>query len=346
MYRSGLIGCGNIGAKYDEQNTSESVFTHAGMYHTAEAFQMVCAAEPDPRRRREFESVWNPGKMYASHLDLLAHETLDVISVATPDETHEAIIRDVLSLKPPKLLFTEKPIAQSTKSAMALLSLSRQTGTSIIVDYIRRWDKRHQEIRNFIAGGGLGPIQGISGYYVRGIRHNGCQMINLLRFLFGDITSVRTYGPANAGSFEDDPSLSSILTFDSGTCADIKALDTKGYGFSIFELDIFGKKGRIRLSDGGQTLDFFQPEPDPQFSNFKKLSKQKSQWEANTYGNAMVRAGRELSSILDGRISCSASPNSIMEAVQDLCIIEAAIESANNNHKEICVPNMKETIDE
>ena len=336
MFKAGLIGCGNIGAKYDENKTGNGIYTHAGMYGATQGIELVCAADPDPIRRQSFQNFWQIPSMYDSHLEMLAAETPDIISIATPDHTHEKIIRDVLDVNPPRLIFTEKPVANSVKSAERIDRACREKGTTLVVDYIRRWDERHQELRKFIRKGNLGEIQGVTGYYVRGIRHNGCQIINLLQFFFDHITSVRTYGSPDGGSIEDDPSLNCIVGFADGNCANVMALDGRGYGFSIFELDIFGKKGRIRITDGGQSVTLYQAETDSRFPNFNKLAQVTSRWETSTYGNAMVRAGQDiLARALEPKTA--GEINTLEEAIQDLRVIEAAMKSATNNHIEINV---------
>lgn len=333
MFKSGLIGCGNIGSRYDETANTDGIFTHAGMYSNSRAFQLECAADPDPKRRNEFSTFWNVPSMYSDYREMLAKNRFDIISIATPDETHEKIIQDILATNPPPLIFTEKPVAQSVEKALKIFRLCKEKSTTLIVDYIRRWDMRHQAIKLFLKDNGLGKIQGINGYYVRGIQHNGCQMINLLRYFFGEIKNVRAYGASSVGSIPGDPSLNLTLTLENDNCINVTALDRHGYGFSMFELDIIGTKGRIRLTDGGQSLDYYESIQDPQFANFSKLTRKNVPWGKSSYGDAMIRAGHELSGLIE-RPGLHPT-NSLSEAIKDLCVIESALESADKNNIQI-----------
>ena len=54
----------------------------------------------------------------------------------------------------------------------------------------------------------------------------------------------------------------------------------------------------------------------------------------------MIRAGQDLSSLLID--TSPPTTNSLTDAIQDLQVIESAIESANNNHKETDIHISKE----
>jgi len=333
--KAGIIGCGNIGGRYDEVSSNGATYTHAGMYTKVDGFDLVSATDSDPERIEAFHKFWNVPNFYTNHLDMLKNETLDIISIATPDDSHNRLIQDVIKYQKPKMIFTEKPFANDMESAIELYLRCQEKGVAVVVDYIRRWDKNHQEIKHFLKKGELGAIQAVTGYYVRGIRHNGCQLINLLQFLIGKIQNVQSMGPSDLGSMENDPSIDLDLTFDNGLRAAMKSVDQAGYGFSIFEIDIFGKKGRLRLVDGSQKAELFQAQPDSRFPNFKRLNRVPSPWENSTYANAMIMAGKQIAMYLQNRTSHL--ENTALEAVDDLCVIEAGLESARNNNSKISV---------
>ena len=325
------MGCGNIGGHYDERPQDNNVYTHAGMYQSTEAFSLVCAADTDTKRLDEFGRYWHVKRLYPTPEEMFKNEALDILSIATPDESHCRIILDSLKYKPPRMIFTEKPLATDLESARDVCEKCRKKNVTIVVDYIRRWDKNHQSIRQFLRQGELGPTQAIVGYYVRGLRHNGCQMINLLQFLFGKIISVQAMGDSTLGSLDGGPSINVRLTFENDTEAYMLAIDQRGYGFSIYEIDILGQNGRIRMIDGSKKIELYKAEKDSQFPNFKKLYVSKSTWERSTYGSAMIRAGDQLASFLAGKSNFL--HNTALDAIDDLCVIEAALNSAKNNNR-------------
>lgn len=324
-YNAGIIGCGNIGSGYDERK-SRAVYTHAGMYRSLKYFKLVCAADIDPVRLEEFGRYWQIKNLYQDYRKLLKNESLDILSLATPDETHCRIILDILKLNPPRMIFTEKPLASDTESARKIYLECRKKNVKLVIDYVRRWDKNHQRVQEFIREGGLGKIKSVIGYYVRGLRHNGCQMINLVQFFFGRITHAQAVGEYGKGSIIGDPSLNARFITEKGIPVNIVALDQDRYSFSIFELDIFSTAGRLRLTDNGSHIKFYKVKANPNFPNFKTLKLQAGSWKKTTYKKAMVRAAEELFAFLSGKKR--RLHNTDEEALNDLAVIEAVLRSA------------------
>ena len=181
----------------------------------------------------------------------------------------------------------------------------------------------------------LGPVQSAVGYYVRGIRHNCCLIINLLRFFFGEIKTVQVFGPAKKGSYGKEPSLNFYTETRNGLGANIIAMDQQGYGFSIFEVDLAFKKGRLRITDGAQKIEFYEPKKSKVFSNFKVLSLSKSKFRNPTYGQAMLNAESEITNYLDSKNQ--KIQNNATDAYKDLQIIDAVMKSAKSNNRKITI---------
>jgi len=329
-FRAGIVGCGNIGGRYDERGKINGIYTHAGMYKHVKGLELVCAADTDTKRLDEFGKYWKVKHLYNDYKVMFRNEKLDIISIATPDETHYEIILNSLKNNPPRLIFTEKPLANSIEQAIEVYRKCKEKDVDLVVDYVRRWDENHQRVKKFIEQGKLGRIQATVVYYVRGLLHNGCQMINLIQFFFGKIIKVQVVGESDMGSLDGDPSLNMLLTLEDGVQVYMIAVDQKGYGFSIFEMDIFGLEGRLCLCEGGQSIELYKADSDRQFPNFKNLVKANSPWEKSTYGNAMIRAGNEFVSFLIGESKWL--NNGVLDAIDDLCVIESALESARNNN--------------
>ncbi len=324
--RAALVGCGNIGARYDEApGFPDAVYTHAGMYSRLEDFELVCAMDADPVRLEEFGRRWGVRRLYGDLEEMLRIEWPDIVSIATPDEAHAEQVRTVIAARTSRLVFTEKPLAQDTGTAMELLRLAREAGVTIIVDYVRRFDLKHNEIREFLAKGELGAIQNVAGHYVRGLRHNGCQLINLLRFFFGKVRAVQASPFSTGGSMPGDDSLDAFLSFEGGSEAVLLGSDRQGYGFSVYELDIIGRQGRLRLSATGECLEYGRVARDERFTNFSTIAPATPPWSVGTYGKAMLRGGQEFAAILAGEARCPV--NAAREAVDDLAVIEAIRES-------------------
>ena len=334
-FRVGIIGCGNMGGLYDERGIGRgAVYTHAGMYSHFKEFEISAAADLDRKRLSGFVRHWRAKRAYRSYADMLRAEKLDVVSIATPDETHTQILKDVLRINRPRIVFTEKPLALNAEEGLRIRDLARKLGVRIVVDYVRRWDVRHRLIKKMIEKGSLGDIISVSGYYVRGLRHNGCQLINLIQYICGKIVSVTAIDPLPSGSSGSNESLSLRCLVKPDIPCYILPLDRKGYKFSAFELDIFGSKGRLRLDATGSAAELYFVSNDKRFPNFKYLKSGKLAGSA-TYGTALLCAGREMISFLKG--GKSITRNTVEESIRDLAVIDGAFRSASLRNRPVPV---------
>lgn len=327
LLRAGLAGCGAIGSGYDEGRAGRQVYTHAGMYSRLPMFELAAMADPDPERLARAGGCWGTRGLYPGVERMLREEELDVLSVATPDRTHPEVLECVLAAaRRPKVVFMEKPIAGTSAEAAGLARRCAKAGVTLVVDNIRRWDANTRGVREYLLSGKLGRVETVVAHYVRGVRHNGCQAVNLLRFLLGEVGRVQALPPFDGGSLPGDPSLNVRLEFSSGAQGMLLGHDRRGYAYSIFELDVFGSGGRVSMRDAARRIRLHHVSRDAEFTNFSSLVPQANPWPRSTYGQAMLHAGRELGRLALGLATVSANPAS--EAVRDMAVLEAACRSA------------------
>jgi len=325
IYKAAIIGCGNIAGKYDEEKKSRGIFSHAGAFRESKRVKLIAAADIKEKRLEEFCTYWKVRKRYKDYKELLKNETIDILSICTPDSTHYDIITSALNIAPPKLVFAEKPLADSPKKVLDIIELAKKKGVKIAVNYPRRWEKEHIKVRNLIRAGKLGNLQAVSAYYVKGIRHVACHTINTLQFIIGQINSVMALGADNIGTFgHEDPSLDAILFFKNGTKAVVQSADKNGYTYSIFEIDIIGSRGRIRFLENGEKIQYCTVKPYRNYPGFNELvfnREVKTEMDIN-----MLRSVQEIVKILDqGKEDFSNNP---VESYSDLLVVDAIMESA------------------
>ena len=165
-----------------------------------------------------------------------------------------------------KLVFCEKPVADNAESAEAMSAITHKHRMSVIVNYFRRYDSFHQNIHRFIRRGEIGRPQAVRGLYSKGIANNGSHLIDLMRWYIGDVSRVW----ANRESSDDlaDPTFDCHLVFESGVTGGLQGCDDRH--FRVFELDMIGESGRLRL-DSGYTAELFRPATSDRSSELKEL---------------------------------------------------------------------------
>jgi len=131
--------------------------THLDVFTQLEETGVVLAAiaESDPARAEALRKRYGC-PVYPHHLDMFARETLDAVSVATPDPLHREIVLDAVAAGLHVLV--EKPLDISVKGAEAMVGAARAAGVLLQVDFHKRYDPDHQAIERRVRAGDLGRI--------------------------------------------------------------------------------------------------------------------------------------------------------------------------------------------
>lgn len=249
-YRAAVIGCGRIGSEFDKEKPAGRAFSHAGGYFLCKDTRLVAAADPDPAKRKAFTAKWGVESVYSDYRKMLQKVPIDILSVATPPETHWPIVREACR-HPLQAIYCEKPIAADIRDAKKMTERCRAKNILLIVNHQRRFGAFYQELKAKLAGGVLGRVQQVTCYYTRGIANTCTHLIDLFVFLFGPIQSVEGEFSRNPSPFKDDPNVDGILRFKSGLALSLKACDDSRY--LILEADILTTQARIRM---GETLEY------------------------------------------------------------------------------------------
>ena len=129
-------------------------------------------------------------------MDAAFEETIDVAIVASPDETHYALLKELVG-RPLRLVIAEKPLTKTLEQATEIVDLYKRKNIPVAVNYTRRFAKGIVSLRNDIREENFGkPLRGV-GYYGKGILHNGSHMVDLLNFFFGNVQSKEVFETIN-----------------------------------------------------------------------------------------------------------------------------------------------------
>jgi len=286
MFKAAIVGCGRIASLFDDDPKRKvSVATHAGAYKSNTRIELVAAADIDPLRLKNFGERWGLTSLYADYVEMLERQKIDILSVCTWNSTHYAICKNAC-LHGVKAIFCEKPITDRLADADKMVELCREKKVILAVNHLRRWDKLHQQIKQYIAEGKLGKIQGASAYYTAGIANTGTHLLDILRLLFGEVEWLS----ANFKNDFDapDPCPDVYLYFKQGFGVTLQGMDVGSY--LILEIDIFGTKGRLRIKDSGFSACLWEVVDHPEFSGYKGLGQERQAFGAglkDTMANAV-----------------------------------------------------------
>lgn len=178
MINCAIIGMGKAGFFYDYPKKKNQIFSHAYAYKEIESLKLVAFSEIKKKKLNICEKILNVHG-YQYYDDMFKNEKIDIVSICTPDETHEKILNDLLIYKP-KLVICEKPIGLSINTSKKIIDRYKINNIPIFVNYFRRWDKKILNLKKKIQ-----HAQAININYSKGIIHSGTHYIDLLSVWFG-----------------------------------------------------------------------------------------------------------------------------------------------------------------
>ena len=128
---------------------------HAKVYsdHPDAEFAIVC--DIDAPRAQQIAARYGAGRSCSDWREVAADDSVDAVSVATPDFAHTEIA--VALAQAGKHLLVEKPLATTVEECEQIVRAAKQTGVKLMVDFHNRWNPPFHEAHSFIEKGNLGP---------------------------------------------------------------------------------------------------------------------------------------------------------------------------------------------
>lgn len=181
----------------------------AGLRRIPQA-KVVGVCGPHRERATAFAATWDIPFVTSDPEELLRRRDVDAVIVDTPDAAHHPLV--VAAAGAGKHVFCEKPLATSLARAREMVDAAHRGGVRTCMGFSNRWNDGFQYIRTLVRSGELGRIYHVHaqafspgllgprpGFSWRtdsaqsgaGILADlGAHMIDLVRFLVGDVAAV------------------------------------------------------------------------------------------------------------------------------------------------------------
>jgi predicted dehydrogenase len=137
-----LIGYGLAGRKH-----------HARQIAAVEGLRLAAIVSS---RRAEIRADFPEAAILAKPEDAFADPTIDLVVVATPNDSHAPLA--AAALRAGKAVVVDKPFTTSVAETEALIAVAGQTGGLLSVYQNRRWDGDFLTLRRLIGEGSLGEV--------------------------------------------------------------------------------------------------------------------------------------------------------------------------------------------
>lgn len=286
-----VIGAGVIGASYDYPASAE-ILTHAHAFLANEGFNLCGFVDSDTAKAASAAETWQT-KYYKNIEEAFNAQHYDVVSVTVPDEYHYDVLLQLVDY-PIKFVFAEKPLVDNTVQGKEIIRIYEKAQIPILVNYSRRFIPEIERIKHCIQSGKIGRFICGNGYYGKGILHNGSHMVDLLRYLIGEIVDSRVI-KYDFDFYEDDPSVSAVLELADNKLFTLNHVPCNH--FTVFEMDLLFENGRVRITDVGQRIEYYDIFQSNTFQGYKFA--EKSQEINTTYTKAMYFAVQNIFDYLD-----------------------------------------------
>jgi predicted dehydrogenase len=257
-YRAGIIGLGFIGGgdQVSGDRLGQRVIDLEGNHREALSnhprVKLVGGSSRDAGRRERFAQR-TAARAYDDWREMLAAESLDVVSVASFAPSHAELVV-ACAESGVRAIFCEKPIATRLADAERMIAACQAVGSLLVINHNRRFHPHFRQIAGKIAAGELGELTGVWLQWGTGRLGNvGTHFIDAAMMLTGrqvravSATLDPTGRPDCRGPEFRDPGGWAVLRFDGGLMAHVHAPDNPT---GPAEVVVQGTRGRARIGGG------------------------------------------------------------------------------------------------
>jgi predicted dehydrogenase len=262
QHKVAVIGAGFMGSM------------HAAIFAREPSAELVAVVDKNLDLARSVAARFAGTKAYASHDELLAAETLDLVSICTPDHLH---LEPALAVAQKGInLFMEKPIASRLEEGEAIVEAVRKAGVKLGIGYLLRFDPRYFGARELIRSGSIGdPIH----VYARrnsarteGPRRYGGTLplalhvtvhdVDLVLWMLEGQEPVTVYAQQTdklLGRFGTQDTIVAVVRFSGGTLANFESAWSLPGGTRYMidaRLELLGTEGAFEVQCGDSGLYF------------------------------------------------------------------------------------------
>ena len=253
-----FIGAGNIVCGYQNNLTN----CHVAAMLKSKYFDVVGVIEDDSVKAKRFMKLTGAKIM---NLEDLKPSEADIVAICVPTESHFKFIKKMCEIGIGNI-FCEKPFCSNLKEASTAFNLMRDKGINLYIGYQRSFISDIEELKKHYDDNELGKFISAVFYYSKGLLNNGSHALDLILHLFGEI-KLEHIGEKVIDYSDDDPSVELIL---SNKDRHIKLIPLEETSASVFELDIFFQKERIKFFDNFFYFERYVVIDDERYPGYKK----------------------------------------------------------------------------
>ncbi len=266
MYKAAVIGLGNIGFQFNTDPKRKGTWSHVSAYEKCKKTKLVGAVEVDAEKINIFRQYKNI-PIFKTVKELMESIEVDILSICTPTETHCLILKELLKY-PVKAIFCEKPFASNLVQAWEMVCMCREKKVVLAVNHTRRWQDNFLFVKEMIHDGKVGRLRGVNVFYPGQIFNIGTHLFDVVRMLIQK--KPETVSGISFNLDNRDPDISGWIQFNENILCTV--VSTGKREDLIFEVDLIGDEGRIRILENGEKVELYSFTESLRYSGYRELS--------------------------------------------------------------------------
>jgi myo-inositol 2-dehydrogenase/D-chiro-inositol 1-dehydrogenase len=250
--------------------------------------RVIVVADLDAQAAEEGRAIVRAERAVTSSEDAIGDPRVEVVVIATPTNTHAALIES--ALKAGKAVWSEKPLALSIDQTRRVVDLAETTGIPVQLGFMRRYDPGYASAKARIDSGVLGRLETFRALSrdtyppsLEYLRTSGglfldmaVHDLDLARFLVGEVDEVEAWGSVlideRFTEANDADTAVTMLRFKNGALGVVETSRRSAWGYDI-RTEVAGATGKVVVEalqktpilhsrDFGFAADHFENFPD------------------------------------------------------------------------------------
>lgn len=270
MFKAVLVGLGQVAWRFDDEPGRTVIATHLGAYRAvADRIELAGAFDPSEAARSDFAARHPEVPLFDDIGEMMRACEPEVVSVCSPNDAHRDAVETIFAIRAPRILWCEKPLATSVEDAEAIAELCVRNKTELLVSYVREWHPLWQRFKERMDSGEIGEITCLRVAMPNRLWSIGSHAVSLLRWLGGEITSMRGL-PVPALTQHGEPAVSGLFLYSSGASGILQV--TSRRNDLVVEAEAIGTEGRLICREGTGSISTEMFAESARFSGYRELS--------------------------------------------------------------------------
>ena len=266
-----LVGFGSVAEGLASDKRMSQHFcpaSHAEVLRDHPAFNWKAVVDPSPKARQRAREVWQVPMVFKTVDEAIEQIRPDLAVIATPPDNRLTTFKKLESVRG---ILLEKPVANNLAEVESIATLAERRSQLVQVNYWRRTDSDLTKLMPWGLKSLIGELQTAFALYGNGLHNNGSHLIDLVRFLAGDVEAVLVCGHGyRAGPIAGDIDIPFTLKLHSGVIAHFSTISFKHY--REVSLDLWGTKGRLALYNESLSICHYPLADNRGLENSKEIS--------------------------------------------------------------------------